>query len=254
MTSRTVGLLSLLALSNAGCGGDDNAGQNGGADAGTDVGSGVDAGADAGPRVSDHGKVIDYDTKKGLAGVTVTEGDATAVTAADGTFTITPLANTPVTLKFRKDGFTQLDWPEVMLSGDAERGNVAAVSLDTFHLGSGALDGYDSALGVLYVTVKASASCAGVAGTKVEVASPAGATVRYVVHGLPSKSQTSAAAGEDPVAAAYNLQNNVPITLALTHPTCKQAAFPHTEGTITYTGNITTEGGDGNSYVITFIE
>ena len=153
MTFRTVGLLSVLALSNAGCGGDDNVGGTPGADAGNDVGSGVDAGADAGPRVSDHGKVIDYDTKKGLPGVTVTEGDATAVTAADGTFTITPLANTPVTLKFRKDGFTQLDWPEVSLSGDAERGNVAIVSLDTFHLGSGALDGYDSTLGVLYVTV-----------------------------------------------------------------------------------------------------
>jgi hypothetical protein len=250
MTFRTVGLLSVLALSNAGCGGDDDAGGTGGADAGNDVASGVDAGT----RVSDHGKVIDYDTKKGLAGVTVTEGDATAVTGADGTFTITPLANTPVTLKFRKDGFTQLDWPEVTLSGDAERGNVAVVSLDTFHLGSGALDGYDSTLGVLYVTVKASASCAGVAGTKVEVASPAGATVRYILHGLPSRSQTSAAAGEDPVAAAYNLQNGAPITLTLTHPTCKQAAFPHTEGTITYTGNITTEGGDGNSYVITFIE
>ena len=252
MTFRTVGLLSVLALSNAGCGGDDNAGAAPGTDAGKDVVT--ESGVDAGARVTDHGKVIDYDTKKGVSGETVTEGDVSTVTAADGTFTLTPLASTPVVMKFTKDGFTRLDWPEVMLSADTDRGNVAIVSLSTFQIGSGALDNFDSSLGIAYVAVKAVGACADSAGTAIAVASPAGATVRYVTNGVPRKSQTSTAAGESPAAAVYNLQTGVPVTLTLTHPTCKQAAFPHTEGTVTYTGNLSTEGGDSNSYIITFVE
>jgi hypothetical protein len=251
MTTRTVALLSMCALFNAAaCSGDDDArGGSGSADGGADA-----AAVDSGARVTDRGKVIDYDTKKGVADVVVTEGDSTTTTAADGTFAVTPLANTKVTLSFRKDKYTKLDWPEVILTGDRDRGNVGVVSLETFHLGSGALDGYDPALGIVYLSIKPAGSCTDTAGSSVEVLSPANATVRYAVKGLPRPAQTSTFPGEDPGVVVYNLQPGEAVTLAVTHPTCKQAPFPYTLGTATFTGNIVTAGGDGNTYAIVYME
>ena len=66
----------------------------------TDVDAGEDAAplADAGPRVNDHGIILDFDTKKPLKGVTVSEGDVSTTTDDTGAWSLQAPMNTPLTL------------------------------------------------------------------------------------------------------------------------------------------------------------
>jgi hypothetical protein len=237
-------LLALLALS--GCSDKDKANP-------TPVDSGIPE-EDAGPRVTVTGSVIDYDKKTPLQGVTVTQGDATAVTAKDGTYTLRPLANVPLGVSFVKDLYTKLTLAETALSGDFDRGVTPSVLAETFHFVGGTLAGYDASLGVLYVVLHAGGTCTDIAGTEIEVVSPPGAAVTYFYHGIPRASLTAVSAGENPAAVAFNVKVGEPVELKLTHPSCKQVAFPHVEGVVTYTGKVSTEGGDTNSVVDYFLE
>ena len=225
----------------------------------TDGGTGDDAAIEVdsavGARVTDKGVMTDHDTNKLLAGVLVTEGDATSTTDAQGAFSLSVLMNTPITLVMAAPDHTKLQWPEVMLSGDVDRGKITTVSLSTFGFVGASLDGYDHSLGVLYVDIGSRATCADVTGATVAVASPAGTTTRYFKHGVPNAAQTSVLTGESPHIAIYNIAVGVPVSVTVSHPTCKTSAFPYTEGVVTYTGqNITTEGGDTNTVVRLFLE
>jgi len=222
--------------------------------AGEDTGGGGDDDAASGARVTDQGKVEDFDTKRGLAGVTVTEGDVSTTTDKDGVWTLKPLANTAVTLTFAAKDHTTLTYPEVLISGDTQRETVSALSTATLQFVGSTLAGWNKDLGVLFIGLKTLSSCADQSGATITVDAPAGSTTYYIKNGIPNSSLTSVQANEDPSIAVYNVQPNTPIQITLSHPTCKVTDFPYTDGTLTYTGKITTTGANADTYARLFLK
>lgn len=225
-------------------------------DAGTgdDASSGDDTGTST-QRVTDKGKVMDFDTKKPLAGVTVSEGDVTTTTDANGEWTLTPLANTKVTLVFKMDKYTTLQYPEVMISGDTQRETVSALKVDTLNFVGNSLANWDSTKGIVFVGLKLLPSCTDQAGATITVSAPAGSTTNYVnASGVPQGSLTSVQDGQDPGVAVYNVEPNASVEISVSHPKCTMVPFPYTDGTLTYTGNVTTTGAQADTYARYFLK
>ncbi len=61
-------------------------------------------------------------------------------------------------------------------------------------------------------------------------------------------------AGEFPSAVIYNVAPGVPLTVTVTHATCKQAAFPFTQDGVDYTGGISTEAGEVTGFARIFLQ
>lgn len=224
-----------------------------------DAGTGDDAGtADTGAstqRVTDKGSVMDFDNKKPLAGVTVSEGDVSTTTDANGEWTLTPLANTPVTLVFKKDKYTTLQYPEVLISGDTQRETVSALKVDTLNFVGNSLANWDSTKGIVFVGLKLLPSCTDQSGATASVSAPAGTTTNYVnASGVPQGSLTSVQAGQDPGVAVYNVEPNASVKIQISHPTCTMVDFPYTDGTLTYTGNVTATGAQADTYARYFLK
>ena len=81
--------------------------------------------------------------------------------------------------------------------------------------------------------------------------------MKYFKGGFPSNTATSVTAGELPSAVIYNLPPGAPVQLTITHPTCKQVAFPTPDTdapNIVYTGNVTTEAGNSAGVLRYYLE
>lgn len=222
-------------------------------DSGTDTAVAMDAGPD---HVVDRGTVVDYGSGSPLKGITITENGSSATTDASGVFTLTVPKGTPLDLVVTGDKYTKTMIGELSLSADFDRQEIPIPQLDLFHVAQASLDGYDTAKGIVYLLVKPTGSCKDVAGGTVKVNAPAGATAVYFKEKFPDTMQTSFAAveGQLPVAAVYNVPAGAALDLTLTHPTCKQTAFPATVAGVTYSGKVNVEGGDSNSVAFYFLE
>ncbi|MGZ5970245.1 MAG: hypothetical protein ACXWP4_21395 [Polyangiales bacterium] len=214
---------------------------------------------DVGPgNVIDRGTVIDYGSSKPLKDITITEVGVTGTTDSTGKYSLTVPKDTPLNLVLAGTDYTKTILGEQSFSSDYDRQEIPIPQLTLFHVGEGALDGYDTAKGSVYLLVQATGSCKDITGGTVTVKSPADAKIAYFKDKLPDTSVTSFVAmeGRLPAATIYNVPagTGLSLDLTITHPTCKQKAFPAVVNGVTFTGKVNVEAGDANSVAFYFLE
>jgi len=233
-------------------------------------GSGNDGGTDAGGDVNNAntfnqtGTIVDYSSKKGLAGMIVSGGGNKAVTDSTGAYTLAVPKNTAYTMTVSSDldadtQYLTLNEQEWTLSGNANRGSTSAVSDLTENLLKGVLQPQpDNTKAVLTIDVIATGACPSATGAMVTVpglpapdaSAPDGGTgpyLDYFAGGFPSASATSVTDGQLPSAIIWNLPVSASFnTVTVTPPTgCTVVPFPTTDPSdsgpgpnLTYTGNV----------------
>ena len=231
--------LSLLAL--AAC-----SNNSGGNDAGSD-GQTADGPSNG---VNQTGQIVDFTSKNGIAGATVSSGSSSATADSTGKYTLSVPKDTAYTMTISADGYLTLHEQEWKLSGDADRGQTLAVANGIEAILKNALVPIpDPTLGVLSVNVEALSSCAaGPVGATITVPGMADADggggnvhVVYFSGGFPDGSKTAVTDTSTPSAVITNLPLGTFSQITVTHPTCTMSAFPIADPTIptmTYTGNV----------------
>lgn len=206
------------------------------------------------------GRVVDYDTSKGVKAITVTattaNGPITTTTDDTGKYTLAVPKDTPYTMSLTGTNYLKLNEQEWSLTGDANRGDTRFVSALTQSTLQSLLTGYDDKLAVVSIGLTKLPSCtASLDGVTVALEKPDASKVVYFAGGFPTGS--AVAEGASPAALFYNVTPNGPIKLVVTGTTCKLAAFPQkdlTVPTISYTGNVVAEGGKAASFARFFLE
>lgn len=185
-------------------------------------------------------------TSTNVAGVTITAQPANVTATSDAmgkySMSLTKGTATPFSLSYKKD-ITIIEQEETISGDTVNPTPTQIVDAATENLLLGSLTGYDKTLAVLSATVYKSGSCASANGATVALSPVGNEKVVYFKGGFPSSTQTTVVDGEIPSVIFYNVTPGQKITLTITHPTCKQAAFPFTDplmATISYTGNVTT--------------
>ncbi|CAN5770081.1 hypothetical protein BH09MYX1_BH09MYX1_40340 [soil metagenome] len=224
---------------------------------------GTDAAADV-PSTSflQTGRVVDYDTAKGVKNVTVTAttstGPFTATTDDTGKYSLVVPKNTPYTMSLTADKYLKLNEQEWSLTADANRGDTKFVSAATQGLLQAFLTGYDDTLAVVSVGFIKLPSCtASLDGMTVALENPGKSQVVYFVPGHLTPDGTSVTDGASPAVIFYNVTINAAIKPVVSNTTCKLAAFPQTDPavpTISYSGNVVAEGGKAASFGRFFLE
>lgn len=261
-TTLTVALY-LLALSVGAVGCSSKSSNNPGtSDSGTSEAGDEDSGSPAGT-IKDNGNVTTYDDngKTPIKNAPLVEGDATGTTDDKGNFTLTIPAEQPYSLVIKPPPGTSTQYvttymPEIIAHGDNNRPKIMVPSVDTFHLAQGALPGFDTSKGVIYVVVYATGSCASIAGGTVSVVSPADAKLVYFDGALTSTAATKFADDHIPGAALYNVTPGADVKIEITHPTCKMREFPAAHENVTYTGKVEVHPAseEANSALVVFLE
>jgi hypothetical protein len=256
-------MAAALALASVGwlAGGCSN-GDNTATDSGTDTGGGGDGGG--GNTFNQTGHIVDFTTKAGLAGVTVSDGTNSATSDSKGNYTLAVAKNTPYTMQISNTAYLTLDEQEWMLLGDANRGDTSAVSNTTESLLKSILQPQPQAtLAVLSIQVQAmnpdAGACTSATGATISVpglpdpdagagdgGSGSGPHLVYFQGGFPSAAATSVTDGELPSAIVYDLPVSASYSqVTVTPPAgCTVKAFPVAdpkEPNIQYTGNVTLE-------------
>ncbi|HEY3820184.1 MAG TPA: hypothetical protein VGL81_23630 [Polyangiaceae bacterium] len=221
-------------------------------------------GGNSGPTVTEHGIVYDYGTLLAsgtlatVEGLTVTDGDETTTTDAQGTWSLAmPLGATMapiVTGTSKGDVYSLLMFPAATAAGaDLDWGNIIIPDQSTFSLEQVTL-GSTSTDAIVHVVAVAQGACTTLAGGTLTVTSPPGAKVNYFdAQGYPSATQTAMVdppVPQRPVADIYDVAPGAQISFTLKHPSCHLAPYPVTFNGGTFSGQVTTkaaEPGDNNS-------
>jgi hypothetical protein len=228
-------------------------------------------GGGTGPTVNEHGKVYDYGTLLAtgtlatVGGLTVTDGNQTTTTAADGTWSLQlPLGATlapVVTGTSKGDPYSYLILPTATAAGtDLDWGNIITPDVSTFMLERLTLASTDTDA-IVHIVAVTTGACTSLKGGTLTVTSPPGAKVNYFdMQGYPAAAQTSMVdppVPQRPVADIYNMAPGTQFTFTVTHPTCHLAPYPVTINGGTFNGQVTTkaaEPGDNNSAVNLILE
>jgi hypothetical protein len=189
-----------------------------------------------------------------IAGATVTAGDQTATTAADGTFSFTLQKGEPFQLNVTADGYATLIEQQTSLQANYDAGSTTIVPNATASLLTSILSGYDATLGVLSIAVTPTGACASEDGTTITVSPAGSARVVYMSNGIPSTTLTAVKGGQFPSAVIYNVAPNAPLTVTATLATCTQVAFPFTQDGVDYTGMISTQAGEVTGFARVFLQ
>lgn len=245
-------IASVLALSGAlsfGCSSSTTNNPVTGGDAGAGEGGGGDGSVGAG-MAKQKGKMVELGQTVGVVGATVDLGGHSAVTMGapnKGAYEIAVPINTPFFMQVTEPGHVKLIEQEWQISADYDRGTTGMVDTGTQGMLQGALPAFDTTKGVLGVgiTKSAAGACASEAGATIALAVPGNSKVRYFKGGFPDGMTTAVLDGQTtPSAVIYNIDIGADLTIVATPPTgCMLDAFPHTEGSITYTGKAKVEAG-----------
>ncbi len=224
----------------------------GGKDGSTgDAGQG-DGGGDSGTGLTFHGKLVDFQSAAAIAGGTVSGAGHTAMSDVNGVFDLSVGRNVAFTATGTAAGYVKLIGQELSISDYDDFGFLPMISTSTSSLLQGVLSGYDPSKGVIIVLAVATGTCASESGATLSV-SPGGSTVNYFSGGGPSMN-TSISAGEAPSAVIYNVPPGVALTLSVNSPSCTQAAYPFTQGVLTYTGAMKVEAGNAVTAARVFLQ
>ncbi|MDB4969961.1 MAG: hypothetical protein JWN44_5650 [Myxococcales bacterium] len=248
-------VLTLALLSAVGCGGSGSTMTSG---SNPDMSSGV---VDAGPTIEgQHGTVIDYFSNMPLAGFTVSDGNNTTTTDANGGFLLPAPAGVALAPTVSGPMYTTLHLPEAMAAGvDVNRGAIPIPSSSTFMLEQQVLSN-DQTKALVQITVLKSSTCASIAGGTITVSSPAGASVKYfTTQGLPTGTAFAEVdvARNKPVAVVYDVEPGEQLELTITHPTCTVAPRSKPVDGMLLSGHVlttATEPDDHNSSLVFLLE
>lgn len=208
-----------------------------------DAGGGMDSGGGdtggGGYKLS--GKVVDFSSMAGVKGATVLAG-ATNMTTSDamGAYSLSVNPMTPFSQTTSANTYVTLIEQEVTLTGDTTR-NISLVGSGLQGLVAASLM-YDTALAVVSFQVIATGMCASANGATVTLDPPGTEKLAYFKGGTPSPSTMAVIDGEVPSGIFYNVPLTTNVKFKVTHPTCKQVAYPVADpkiATVSYTGNVT---------------
>jgi hypothetical protein len=227
-------------------------GSDGGAAKPNPVGPG---GTATGPEyVTQKGIITDFDNGKIVAGATITAGDKTATSDATGAYAVQVQKGVAFDMQVTAPNYVKLVEQGTLLTADYDRGKTSIVPADLANILDETLNGYDATLGVLSVAVIPTGSCESEAHTTISVSPAGSAKVKYFLNKLPSNTVNEVQHGEFPSAVIYNVQPDVPVTVTVTSPNCKQAPFPVVMNGITYEAQVQTEPGQVTAFQRLFLQ
>ncbi|MFI5302183.1 MAG: hypothetical protein ACHREM_29180 [Polyangiales bacterium] len=208
--------------------------------------------------VKDEGTIVDYNSGKPLAGLTVTKGDVSAVTDDSGHYALEIPADVKLTATVSGTNYVNLFLAEDAQAGDRDRGKFTAANLTNWNLAKTILPSYDATKSVVFLSISTLSTCASAAGATIDVTSASGGTIRYFSSGLPNASLTSVydevRPNNKPAAVVYNVDPGVDLAITISHPTCSMIAFPATVQGVTYTGHVETKAGDASSSLMLWLQ
>jgi hypothetical protein len=224
------------------------------------TGCSASSGSD-GPVVTQTGTTVSYtpcSEPTPVAGATVTVGDRSAVTAADGSYSIEVPQAAPFTMTVTAPSYIPLTEAEDTVAASYDRGNTLLISNQTAMFLEDALPSYSATGSLLTIELVKTGSCTEVAGTTVTV-SAAGtqAVTQYPAQCASPVGGTSATDGTFPTASdavVYNLPAGAH-TVTATSPKCTQIPYPYTDPAtgLTYEGTVTTQSGNANAFTRVFL-
>jgi hypothetical protein len=220
--------------------------------------------------VTQSGKVVVLSANDPVVGATVktSAGGGPVTTDAKGMYSLEVEANKPFSMQIEAPNFYSLLEQQTQASAPFNLGKTSLLSEATASFLLLTLRGYDSSMGVLSVAVERKATCADEAGATlaytVDGNPPSGSSLYYFMGGAPNVSARAAESGAFPHAVLFNLPPGKPITVTVSHPTCKPSAFPVTKdlsadglgsGNVTYVSpTLTTSAGKNTSFLRVFLE
>jgi hypothetical protein len=240
--------------------------------------SGSSPESDSGPSVNDagpghleaspgtsveHGIMVDYETLTPVQGLTVTDNGLSATTDANGEWSLTvPQGASLQPTVTNGSSYSRLLFPDATaMASDIDFSTVVIPDSSTYGLEETVLTDMDTSKALVQVVVVTQPSCASAAGGTLSVTSPSGASLEYFepTSASPSSSLTSFQTVKQgrPVAVVYNIDPSATLSLQVSHPTCKQVAFPVTYGGRQYTGTVRlspAEPGHVNSAIVIVLE
>lgn len=226
--------------------GDDAAPSN---DGGTIEDGGTNNDAASGAIATQSGQIVDAISNKGIGGATIDFGNGiTTTTDSSGNYSLKTSQNTPFNTIVTAATYPQRIEQEWELTGDFMVGETAVPSGSLFGTQLSGLSEYDSTKGALEVAVEITGACTDNGGSVITLDPPSAGKIIYFDGTTPSAGATSVKSGSvAPSALVYNLDLAGTAKVSVTPPTgCSAAAFPFTQGTVTYTGNWKVEAGSSS--------
>jgi hypothetical protein len=226
-------LLSSLAalIAVAGCGSKSGAG--------SDAGAADLAGA---PMFTEHGVMLDYDTLKPVAGLTVTDGDASTTTDAMGQWSLTRTAAAlaPVVTGA---SYSKVIFPlSNPVGADIDFGPQVIPTANTYNLEEVVL-AQDTTKALVHIVALTGGTCSDPSGATLTLLSPAGATLIYFdpssYPNMQAKTTLKVTAPR-PLAVVINVTPGADVTFTFQHPTCTQVPWPATFNGKAITGMVPT--------------
>jgi hypothetical protein len=239
---------------------------SGGSSSASPAKDGGDATDDSGPAsntggsgaITETGVLIDYETLKPVAGLTITDNGVSTTTSATGAFTLSiPGTATLLAPTVTGPKYSMLLFPEYSPTGTAiDYGTNVIPDSSTYTLEQDILQN-DTTKALVQIVVQVSGACTSAVGGTLQVLSPTGTTVSYFsLQNIPDKNTTSflAVTSPRPVAVVSDVSVGAELTLAVTHPTCTLMSFPTAgAGAAMARGKVTTkatEPGDVNGAIV----
>jgi hypothetical protein len=226
-----------------------------------DGGSDMSTGVDAGPTIiGEHGVIIDYFTNAPRAGLTVTDGQNTTTSDANGVFVLPAPMGVALAPTVTGPMYSTLHLPEAMAAGvDVNFGTIPIPSSSSFALEQ-QLVANDQTMALVQITLLKTGACTAIAGGTLTVNAPAGALVNYfTTQGLPTATafQEVDSSRNKPAAVVYNVSPGQPIDITINLPNCKLVSRATPVNGLLLTGNVATvatEPGDQNASLVFVLE
>jgi hypothetical protein len=222
------------------------------------AGAGLDGGNTDAPTVpgeaTQTGSIVDLDSKVGVQGATVDLGGRTGVTGERGAYAIKVPVDTSFFMTVTGPGHLKLIEQEWKLTGDYDLGKTSFLSTSTSDTLRSTLPGYDRTKATISVGLMITGACTTEEGATFEIDPPGVAQLKYFRGGFPSTATFAGAGQTVPTAVFWNIEPGDNYTIKAKHPTCEVIPYPHSVGTVSYSGRVRGEAGDAASFIRVFLK
>jgi hypothetical protein len=218
----------------------------------SDAGTGAQTPPPPPGSVVEHGTIVDYQSLKPVAGLTVTDNGATTTTDADGRWSLNVPADAVLRATVTGPKYAPVLFPDATPYGaDVDYGTSVMPDTGSYNLEEGMLAAFDSSKALVHVIVVTSGSCASATGGTISVTAPSTASLSYFNSGgIPGGGASSFQDVQPnrPVAVVYNIDVGADLQVKIDHPTCKQAPWPVTYNGKVYSGKVRTDAAEPGGY------
>jgi len=208
--------------------------------------------------VGQHGQVVDYFNLTPLAGFTVTDGNNTTTTGADGTFLLPAPMGTVLAPVVTGPSYSTLTLAKAHATAtDVDLGPIVIPSSATYSTELSIL-GADTTKALVQIVIIPTGACTSVAGGSLTVTNPANASVAYFSpSGFPVATQFYDTMDHRPVAVVFNIEPGSELEVEMSHPTCKLSPKGTAYNGAVYDGvaqTVAAEPGDHNGVLVLLAE